>query len=254
MKKTVSWIIAILFICSLSGAEDSGSEGRRSRRERGERMGSRRTQMLEDLKSKYPAEVAELEKLRTSDPEAARTKMRELMNKAGMSFPGRNRRPERMAPQINLTEEQIKEIKSKLPEEFAEYEKLKASAPEKASVKLMEMAQKVFGEQLFNRKNLRDRQRRSTAWVKRELARRYPERYAEAEKLSSTDPDGARQLLRKLYKDAGLFVEPGAGELVYEYVDPKNNNNMRNNMMQRNFPMWGGGRMMGPPGWDGGGR
>jgi len=257
MKYLLSCLSAMFLICSLSGAEKdiaSGGENRRSRLGRSERMsgGRRSMQMLEQLKDKYPAEVAELEKLRSSDPAAARAKMRQLMDKAGIKFPGRGMRHGNTLPSAKLSEEQLKELKSKLPLEFEEYEKLKKSDPEKADAKLREMLVKVFGEQAFYGKNLRDRQRRSSARIQRELARLYPDRYAEMEKIRQTDLERAREILRELYRDSGLRSEPGARELVYEYVDPKqNNNNMRSNM-QRIDPMWGGGRMM-PP-WAGGRR
>lgn len=212
---------------------------------------------LERLKSRYPDEVGEIEKLQSSDPEAARAKIRELMSKNMRSWNGHSRRMFNNGfnpgAALELTAEQLEEIKTKLPEEFAEYEKLKNEDPAKAAEKLRELFKKVYPDHNLenngNIKGLRDRHRRSVEMIKRELKRRYPERYAEIEKISLKNPDAGREELRKLFKESNLRMPGGARELVYEYQAP----NLQNNnpgMMNRNF--FPRGMMNGP--WQRGGR
>ena len=214
-------------------------------------MGGRRGgNFMEQMKNKYPKEYAEIEKLRDSDPEKARDKMRELMRKSmsesGMMPPGRGFAP---PPAAEPTEEQLKELKAKYPEDIAEYEKLKKSDPEKAKEKLQQLMQKAFGENgAANDKFLRDRNRRANAFVINELKRRYPEKMQEIEKLQATDPDAAREELRKLFAESNLRMPGGQRELNYEYVPPQQQNN-RNWMMNRGGFPFGGGGMMGP--WGG---
>lgn len=244
----------LLFISLLLTAADSpNSPG--DRRGGGGRRGGMRGgfRMLEQLKEKYPKEVAEIEKLQASSPEQARSKMFELMRKAGpeMGFGGfRGRRGERER-NIDLTGEQLAELKAKFPKEFAEYEKLKESDPRKAEEKLRELAKKAFGEQIFNQSanlNLRDRSRRAVEHVRMELARRYPERYAAIKELERTNPDKARAELRKLFAESNMRMPLGARELNYQYIDPKLNNqfNRPGMMNMRQYPF--GNRMMGPGG------
>lgn len=230
---------------------NSGRERFRGRGGRGSGMMRRGGGFMEQIKKKYPKEFAEIEKLSESDPEKARSKMRDLMRK-NMSENGMGRRGP-FEPATELTEEQLKELKVKYPSEFAEYEKLKKSDPEKAKNKLQELMKKAFGENAAaNEKFLRDRNRRATSHVIGELKRRYPEKMQEIEKLQKTDPDAARAELRKLFSDADMHMPRGHRELNYEYVPPQQMQNYRNGMMNRgNFP-FGGGRMMGP--WGRGGR
>ena len=208
-----------------TGNSDSGS-GRGSRR--GGFMGGRRGgNFMEQLKKQYPNEVAEIEKLRQENPEQAGVKMRELMSKMrGGGFGGgrdRGGMPPMAAPAaVEPTAEQLALLKNKFPKEFAEYEKLKSSDPEKAKKLILELMTKTFGaEAVYNPKNLRDRNRRAVDRVMMELKNRYPEKFAEIEKMQATDPDGARQELRKLFAEANMQMPGGMRELNYEYVDPK---------------------------------
>ncbi len=245
--KYIFCMIAMLFTVVGNAAETDAVPGRRSPGRRS--FGGGR--MYDEIKKKYPAEFAEIEKLRASDPEGARTKMRELMRKAApeMGFGrGFRRGGDRQAPGT-LSAEMLQKIKEKYPEEFAEYEKLKSSEPEKAAEKLKELTEKFFaGNPPEPEKNLRDRNRRAVSSVMRQLKEKYPERFAEIEKMREIDPDGARAELRKMFKEANLRMPDGMNVLNYEYQDPKlNNPNMRNNMPGS------GGRMM-PPWWMRGGR
>ncbi len=243
------WAIVMLTVCAVavSTAEDSDSKGGSERsRSRGFRMmGRRGGGFMEQMKNKYPEEYAEIEKLRESDPEKARTMMRNMMRKAmsenGMMPPRRGFAP----PAPEPSEEQLKALKAKYPEDFAEYEKLKKSDPEKAKEKLQQLMKKAFGENAgADEKFLRDRHRRANAFVIRELKRRYPEKMEAVEKLQQTDPDGARAELRKLFADSDLRIPGGQRKLNYEYIPPQQQQNFRNGMMNRgNFPFGGGGMM-----------
>ena len=140
---------------------------------------------------------------------------------------------------LQPTPEQLEELKAKAPNEFAEYEKLKISNPDRAAVLMEGMMASVLG---IYQKNLRDRHRASVEQIKAELKKRYPEEYAAMEKTALSDKDTARKMLREMYKKSGLKVASGPGEFVYEYQDPnKNNNNNRNNMQFRMGPGGSGG-------------
>lgn len=244
MKYFLSLILAVccLAVTAADNSDRSSSDRDRSRG-RGGRMSRRGGNFMEQFKSKYPKEYAEIEKLRESDPEKARDLMRELMRKA-MADRGMNSREGR---NIEPTEEQLKELKAKYPTEFAEYEKLKSSDPEKAKAKLQELMKKTFGEAVNNGKFLRDRNRRATQHVMGELKERYPEKMAKIEELQKTDPDTAREELRKLFSEAKLSMPGGHRELNYEYVPPQQSQQQQQNgrpwgMNRGNYP-FGGGRM-----------
>ena len=242
-------LLASLMLTAADAPDNSGSQ----RGERSKRSGMRGNRMLEQLKAKYPKEVEEITRLQESSPEQARTKFFELMRKAGpeMGFRGGfgGRREGRGMRDIELSEAQIAELKNKFPKEFAEYEKLKESDPDKAREKLHALAKKAFGEQQIAQDSIyRDRSRRAVAFVRMELKRLYPERYEEIVKLEKSDPDAARRELRKLFAESNIRIPHGARELNYQYVDPKLNNQFnRPGMMnmRQNYP---GGRMLGPGG------
>lgn len=248
MKYFLSLMLAVccLSLWSDEKSNSSSSDNPERGRSRGWRSGRRGGGFMEQIKKKYPGEYAEIEKLRENDPEKARSKMRELMRKTMPEMGMMRRGGHGGFPE--LSEEQIKELKTKFPAEFAEYEKLKESDSAKAKEKLRGMMKKYFEENaLANDKFLRDRNRRATAHILAELKSRYPEKMQEIEKLQKTDPDAARKELRNLFAEAELTVPSGQKELNYEYIPPQQQN-FRNGMMPRgNFPF--GGRMMGP--WGG---
>ena len=247
----------LLFASLLLTAADAPDKSGSQRNDRSRRSSSRsgmRGRMLEQLKAKYPKEVEEINKLQESSPEQARSKFFDLMRKAGpeMGFRGGfgGRHEDRGGMRgVELTEAQTAELKSKYPAEFAEYEKLKESDPDKAREKLHALAKKAFGEQQIAQDSIyRDRSRRAVAFVRMELKRLYPERYEEIMKLEKSDPDAARRELRKLFAESNIRIPHGARELNYQYVDPKLNNQFnRPGMMnmRQNYP---GGRMFGPGG------
>lgn len=240
MKYFLTFLLAISCLVATLAAEKSGEDRGRERSRGGRGMGRRGGNFMEQFKSKYPKEYAEMEKLRESDPEKAREKMRDLMRKAMADRGMMPRGPRNIEP----TEEQLKELKAKYPAEFAEYEKLHESDPEKAKAKLQDLMKKTFGEAVGNEKFLRDSSRRATSHVMRELKERYPEKMAEIEKLQKTDPDTAREELRKLFSEAKIRMPRGHRELNYEYIPPQQMQNFRNGMMNRNYP-YGGGRFGG---------
>ena len=145
-----------------------------------------------------------------------------------------------------MSARQLAIIKGKFPKEFAEYEKLKSSEPEKAKKMLVELMKKTFGEEaVFNPKNLRDRNRRAVGRVMMELKRRHPEKFAEIEKMQAVDPDGARRELRKLFAESDMQMPGGMRELNYEYVDPKLKMQPQQRGGMGGFNPFGGGRMGG---------
>ncbi|MBO5923292.1 MAG: hypothetical protein J6Q81_02135 [Lentisphaeria bacterium] len=230
----------------LSANDDSGKSAERSERWRGKggRSMRRGGGFMEQIKKKYPKEFAEIEKLQESDPEKARSKMRDLMRKSMPDFGMMRRSAEPSA-------EQLKELKAKYPAEFAEYEKLKASDEEKAKDKLRELLKKHIAESAAgDDKFLRDRNRRATAHVLAELKIRYPEKMKNIEELQQTDPDTARAELRKLFAESQMRMPGGQKVLEYEYIPPQQQPNGARpwGMNRGGFP-FGGNRMMGP--WGG---
>lgn len=245
------------------------------------RSGRRGSQFLERLKSQYPNEVAEIEALRATDPEGAGTKMRELMSKAGFSRGGMRGGFPGMPSQEQATESNdaiLARLKEKFPEEFAAYEELRKTDPEKAALKLQELLDKA-GLKLSETEDslqstLRDRNRHMVEWANRELKTRYPERYAALEKLREDDPDAARREFRKMVAEAGLEIDRTPGRLQYEYIPAnsggaatgattgngsrfgnfgggrgRNGGNTGNSSGNMPMPPWGGGP---PPGMAGG--
>ena len=73
---------------------------------------------------------------------------------------------------LQPTPEQLEELKAKAPNEFAEYEKLKISNPERAAVLMEGMMASVLG---IYQKNLRDNRSSGIRAIKAELKKMYPE-------------------------------------------------------------------------------
>ena len=176
---------------------------------------------LRRYRLKYPKEMAEIEKLRSSNPEQSREKMRELMRKAapemGMrrGFRGGHGAGERPVTDLEPTPEQLESLKNKYPAEFAEYEKLKNSdKPEEktlAAGKLKAIIKKAMAENpaLLQGKFLRDRNRRAVNLTRRELKRRYPEKMREIEEIEKVTAESCMQVFRET--DPGI---PSCAKLV----------------------------------------
>ena len=250
-------LLGVFSAMTLAGAEnETPAAGGRGR---GGFRSGRGGGMFEQLRNKYPKEMAEIEKLRADNPEKSREKMRELMRKAapemGMRRGSRGGRPdgERLVNDFSPAPEQLEMLKNKYPAEFAEYEKLKNSdKPEEkalAAEKLKAIVKKALAENpaLLQGKSLRDRNRRAVNFTRQELKRRYPEKMKEIEEIGKTDPDTARRELRKLFAESDLQIPHGARELNYEYVDPKLNQQQNRGGFGGPFS---GGRMGFPGMWN----
>ena len=142
------------------------------------------------LKAEYPAEFAEIQKLR----DEAEKKLQELAKKANVELPAIPKSwPERMA-----------ELKAKYPKEFAEYEELQKTDRRAAFAKLRELMEKN-GEKM----NFPGRRENSTppppprenqGRKMKELREKYPNEFAEIQKVRSTDPKKAREMTAELLK------------------------------------------------------
>lgn len=86
---------------------------------------------MNQLKTKFPKEFEEIEKLRKENPRAAEEKTRELAKKAGIELPAFNRpREERGRQENRRGENPVAELYRKYPEKMKELEKLKRTSPE----------------------------------------------------------------------------------------------------------------------------
>ena len=110
-----------------------------------------------DFRKKYEKELNEISELRKTDPRASMQKMRELMQKEGISMPGMGggdmmrggpgMRPDDNAPadppaRADMRQQMEEKCKAAYPEEYAEYEKLRKTDPRAADRKLREMLRK----------------------------------------------------------------------------------------------------------------
>ncbi|MDD2478980.1 MAG: hypothetical protein PHS31_03720 [Victivallaceae bacterium] len=179
----------------------------------------------EQLKEKFPAEFAEIEKLSQTDRRAAFEQKRALATKAGIEMPTFSRsRTSRNSEQKPSEPETAKDdklaewqkietlLKEKYPIEFAEYEKLRQTDRSAALIKLKELADKekltLPAAEIPENKILpRDLARLVLERAESIVQRRYPEEHQELEKLRETDPDAARDKFRELVKKAGLSYE-----------------------------------------------
>ena len=181
-------------------------------------------QINAQLKEKYPEEMAEIEKLRETDPRAAFQKTGELMQKAGIEMP-------RPGGQNNEVMQKINEkIQSDYADELKEIEKLRESDRREAGRKYMELQQKVAKElgvevpQMRGRggmgpggpgmggeadaaapapENRGNRERAVSAAARqaeleKELETAYPEEYAKLVELRKTNSAAARREFRVL--------------------------------------------------------
>ena len=173
-----------------------------------------RERIAAQLKEKFPAEYAEIEKLRATDRRGAMMKTMELARKAGIEMPFRGPRGMNANPQ-DAWQNLFNQLKEKDPAGFAEVEKLLSSDPAKAMEKVKEIAAKA-GLQVpegmpmpgvVRPESPRNRNRFMVERATRILKRTQPEAFAKVEALRKTDPDAARELFRSLVKEAGLTAE-----------------------------------------------
>ena len=201
--------LAVLMTLTLAvpafSADDEKANTRPPMRERGERgnrggfrgnrgfgrtMQNPRAEVEAKLKAEYPAEFAEIQKLR----DEAEKKLQELAKKANVELPAIPKSwPERMA-----------ELKAKYPKEFAEYEELQKTDRRAAFAKLRELMEKN-GEKM----NFPGRRENSTppppprenqGRKMKELREKYPNEFAEIQKVRSTDPKKAREMTAERLK------------------------------------------------------
>ena len=114
-------------------------------------------EQMAELKEKYPKEMAEIDELRKTDRMAAFRKMRELAEKAGISFarPGGMGGPGMGGPGMGQREEgeqspqrmnPMQQLRRKFPKEMAEIDELRKTDPAAAQAKLRALAAKLEAE------------------------------------------------------------------------------------------------------------
>lgn len=101
---------------------------------------------MAELKAKYPAEFAEMDKLRESDPAAAFAKMRELLEKEGITRHRDGAVPAKPAPERQNTGKILQELRKKYPEEMKAIQELRKKDPKKAREKTQELLKKLEKE------------------------------------------------------------------------------------------------------------
>lgn len=218
------------------------------------------------LKEKFPAEYAEIEKLRGSDRMAAMRKTMELANKAGIEMPWGRRGM--MGPRGGggsaLAEwpKFFAELKEKAPTEFTAIEQKIVSRPQEALKELKALAEKHglkmpegplpgtgAGQPALNR----NRNRFMVERANRILERSRPEEYARLQSLRETDENAAREYFRKLAKEEGLTPH----RLLAEPIRPVQSVSFSDKDLEELYPApvnqrpgWGGWGGRGP--WGGG--
>ncbi len=176
----------------------------------------------EEAKARYPEDYAEFERLQSTDRRAAMEKLREIASKAGFELPmggGRGdfrRRTEDNNLELSAEWQSVfDQLRAKFPSELSEIEKLFESNYEEAMKRLRELANKAEIElpetplRIAKKRPISIRNgNRLYIWrANKILAKRYPEEYAELEKLRLEDEDIARDKLRSMIKEAGITLE-----------------------------------------------
>ena len=150
-----------------------------------------RAEAEKKLKAQYPAEYAEIEKLRAE----AEAKLKALAKKANIDLP---EAPKSM-------EERMADLKKKYPKEMEEIEALRKTDPRASFAKLRELMMKENGGKMpggGNRPAMRENQQK----VLRDAQKKYPEDWKEIQRVRKEDPAKARQMTKDLiekYKKEG---------------------------------------------------
>lgn len=226
MKHLFYLLLAAVIASPAAFAAEEGAPENGSRRPGSRSGGADYRQMQEQLKARYPAEYAEIERLSQTDRRAAFEKTRALAEKAGISLPsfgGSSRGPRENGSLNGAATDESKalaewqkfeaDIKSRFPLEYAEVEKLKVENPTAALAKLKELAVKANiavpeGVPPVQTTVLpRNVNRLTVALAAQIIEERYPAEYAAMLKLRETDPDAARNQFRALAKRAGLSYD-----------------------------------------------
>ena len=191
---SVSMIMAFIFAITSVFAQERG-DGMRRRNggfnrggfNRGFNGGMRqnpRAEAEKKLKELYPAEFAEIQKLRDD----AEKKLQALAKKANITLP---------APPKSMSE-RMEELKKKYPKEMAEYEELQKTDRRAAFAKLRTLLEKEgvsFGPQGRNQQaGMRDNPNKKL----REAQKKYPEEWKKIREIRKSDPGKARTLTREL--------------------------------------------------------
>ena len=229
----------------------NGEDRRRGMREQIENINRQ-------LKEKFPAEYAEIEKMRESDRMGAMRKTMELAGKAGIEMPwGRGRMGGRRFGQLNGAVDEwqkfFAELKGKAPAEFAAIEAKLTSDPGNAmSSELKALAEKhgltmpqgplprqAGGVVSLNR----NRNRIMIERANRILEEERPEDYIKLQALREVDDDAAREFFRKLAKEEGLTPQ----RLLAEPIRPVRSVSYSDKDIEEQYPSsmpgnrpWGG--------------
>ena len=192
-------VATLMFATVALFAQDGGFGGNNFRRggnrefgRQGGRPGGRgfnmqrfnpRAEAEKKLKEQFPAEFAEIEKLRAE----AEEKLKALAKKANIELP---EAPKSM-------EERMADLKKKYPKEMEEIEALRKTDPRASFMKLRELMMKENGGKMpggENRPAMRDNPQK----ILRDAQKKYPEDWKEIQRIRRTDPAKARQMTRAL--------------------------------------------------------
>ena len=249
-------VLAALAVAVVWGAEAAAPAGRPAA-PGGDRRSAMREQMEKinnQLKEKFPAEYAEIEKMRESDRMGAMRKTMELAGKAGIEMPwgrGRMMRGEHGDAQMGAWSAFFASLKEKAPAEFAAVEQKMAADPRGAMGDLKALAEKhglKMPEGPLPRMAApvqlnRNRNRVMVERANRILEQSRPEEYAKLELLRETDDDAARAYFRKLVKEEGLT----ARQLLAEPIRPVQSVSYSDKDIEEQYPAsvsgnrpWGG--------------
>lgn len=215
MKQTVVFLgifasVLILLPAKAADVPSATEEARSGANRDGERsflsdhdgMGRRRDPRAEaeaQIREKFPAEYAEIEKLRAE----AEAKLRDLAEKAGVEIP-------------KTFAEQLLALKEKYPKEMAEIEELRKTDRMAANRKMRELAEKAgialpvhrpgpafgrMGEGTASGEEVPPPPPRVNRMRKlKQLRRKFPKEMAEIEELRRTDPAAAQTKMQELIK------------------------------------------------------
>lgn len=144
-----------------------------------------RAEAEKKLKERYPAEFAEIQKLR----DEAEKKLQALAKKANVTLP---------APPKSMSE-RMDELKKKYPKEMAEYESLMKTDRRAAFAKLRTIMQKEgFGNGRDGDRNAPSRMRNNPTRNLRAAAKKYPEDWKKIQETRRNDPAKAREMTKDL--------------------------------------------------------
>lgn len=199
LKTTLAILLALTAALPVFSAEkESAERNPRMMRERGGnrgfrgfgRMQNQRAEAEQKLKAQYPAEFAEIQKLR----DEAEKKLQELAKKANIELP---------APPKSM-QERMAELKAKFPKEYAEYEELMKTDRRAAFRKMQEIMEKNGEKMNFPGRGGRNTPpqppRENQGRKMRELREKYPEEFAEIQKVRRENPRKAREMTQELLK------------------------------------------------------